>query len=206
MGVSFALVAFWFCAIFTPIKSVMTVVIPITWTYGAALYVYDDGVLNWTGIPCFMALGYGTDWAVPIFTLTFLVGLALDYDVFLFERILEFRKEGFGPRESIQLGLAATGKTISAAGLIMALSFGGATLLGSVPVTNQMGFIFVFAICVDTFIVRTILVPAVLSLSPTITYWPARLPVPEYEWLDDGDIRPSWCKERGGELVMSEVE
>merc|ERR1712176_125869 len=112
---------------------------------------------------------------------------------------------GFGDRESIQLGLAATGDTITSAGMIMALTF-VAELLGSVPVTNQMGFIFVFSICVDTFIVRTILVPALLSLQGNLTYCPSNMPEPKYVWLDDGDMRPSWCKERGGELVMSEIE
>merc|ERR1712203_1326600 len=117
-----------------------------------------------------------------------------------------FREEGFGNREAIQLGLAATGGTISCAGLIMALSFGGATLIGSVPVTNQMGFIFVFSITVVTFIVRSILVPALLSLQGGLTYWPTKMPDPRYEWLNDGDLRPAWCKEEGGEYVFSEAE
>merc|ERR1712187_904388 len=93
-------------------------------TYGMALYVYEEGVLAWLNIPALSPTGdAGLDWSVPVFTLTFLVGLALDYDVFLFERVREFREEGFGDRESIQLGLAATGGTISSAGIIMAFTF-----------------------------------------------------------------------------------
>merc|ERR1719396_223856 len=122
------------------------------------------------------------DWTVPMFTLTFMMGLALDYEIFLFERVLEFREEGFGDRESIQLGLAATGSTISSAGMIMALTF-SAQLLGSIPVTNQMGFILVFSIVVDTFVVRSILVPAALSIVPGANWWPSKMPPARFTWL-----------------------
>jgi len=177
------LIAFWFGALLIPLKLFLTVVVPITWTYGAALYVYQDKYLDWLGFQGLMSMGdAGIDWTVPMFTLTFIVGLAMDYEIFLIERVREFREEGFGDRESIQLGLAATGDTITSAGLIMALTF-AAQLLGSIPTMNQMGFILVFSIVVDTFVVRTVLVPAMLSLIPAVNYWPTKMPVPRYEWL-----------------------
>merc|ERR1719343_1216887 len=109
----------------------------------------------------------------------------MDYEIFLLERIREFREEGFGDRESIQLGLSATGNTITCAGLIMALTF-AAQLLGSIPTTNQLGFVLVFSIVVDTFVVRTILVPAMLSLVPCTNYFPMKMPepLPHCQWLD----------------------
>merc|ERR1719323_391675 len=51
-------------------------------------------------------------------------------------------------------------------------------------VTNQMGFILVFSIVVDTFVVRSILVPAMLSLVPCSNYWPCKMPEPRYTWLE----------------------
>mmetsp|Transcript_65724 Transcript_65724/g.171076 ORF Transcript_65724/g.171076 Transcript_65724/m.171076 type:complete len:924 (-) Transcript_65724:276-3047(-) len=180
---SLLLIGFWFKAVLIPFKLLLTVVVPITWTYGAALYVYEDGVISWLGFPGLSPLeDFGIDWTVPLFTLTFIVGLAFDYEIFLIERVREFREEGFGDRESIQLGLAATGDTITSAGMIMALTF-IAELLGSVPVTNQMGFILVFSIVVDTFVVRTILVPAMLSLAPAANFWPSRMPLARFTWL-----------------------
>lgn len=193
VGVSLLLIGAWFRALLIPIKLFLTVVVPITWTYGAALYVYEDGVLSWTGFPGLMPLeDSGIDWTVPLFTLTFIVGLAFDYEIFLIERVREFREEGFGDRESIQLGLAATADTITSAGMIMAFTFMG-QLLGSVPVTNQMGFILVFSIVVDTFVVRTIMVPAMLSLCPGANFWPSKMPAARFEWLDGctGDPPPS---------------
>jgi len=190
VAICLVLIALWFGAFLLPFKLLLTVVVPITWTYGAALYVYEDGILSWTGFPGLCPTGdAGIDWTVPMFTLTFIVGLALDYEIFLIERIREFREEGFGERESIQLGLAATGGTISCAGLIMALTF-IAQMLGSIPVTNQMGFILVFSIVTDTFIVRTVLVPAMLSLVPCANYWPSKMPRPRYEWLARGLTAP----------------
>jgi len=188
--VCLTLIAIWFGSVFIPVKLILTVVVPITWTYGAGLYVYEDGYLDWVNYPGIHTTGHaGLDWTVPMFTLTFMMGLALDYEIFLFERVREFREEGFGDCESIQLGLAATGGTISSAGLIMALTF-VAQMLGSIPVTNQMGFILVFSILVDTFVVRSILVPAILSLVPCTNYWPTKMPEPRFLWLADNKTTP----------------
>jgi hypothetical protein len=176
----------WFGCILIPLKMLFNIMMQITWTYGAALYVYEDGVLAWTGYPGLSPTGdSGLDWTVPVFTLTFILGLAMDYEIFLIERVLEFRHEGFGDRESIQMGLSATATTITCAGLIMVFTF-FAQLLGTIPVTNQMGFVLVFAILIDTFIVRTVLVPAVLSLGASWNYFPTRMPPPEFQWLAPG--------------------
>jgi len=183
-AICFVIIAVSFGAALMPLILAFTVVLPLSWTYGAALYVFEDGALTWLGLETLAPMGdAGIDWTVPIFTLTIQLGLALDYAVFLFERIIEFRDMGFGERESIQLGLSSTGPIISAAGMIFALTM-SSMLLASMPVTNQIGFVFVFSILVDTFIVRTILVPAMLSLSPTLNYWPRKMPPIKYRWLD----------------------
>jgi len=181
--ICFAAIAISFGAALIPIKMLFTVIVPLTWTYGAAVYVFEDGVLAWSGIESLSPTGQsGIHWTVFMLTPTLMLGLALDYDIFLFTRVFEFRKEGFGELESIQLGLAATGPIITSAGLIMAFSFGG-QLMASIAVPNQMGFCLVFSILVDTFIVRTVLVPAMLSLSPRMNYWPSQMPPVQYEWL-----------------------
>jgi len=186
--VCFILIAISFHAWLIPFKLLFTVILPITWTYGAALYVYEDGYLEFMGVPGLSPTYItnsgpaGLDWTVPMFTLTIMLGLALDYDVFLFERVWEFRAQGFGDNESVQLALSATGPTITSAGLIFAFTF-TSMMLGSMAITNQMGFIFIFSIVVDTFVVRTVLVPAMLSLNPCLNYWPSKMPEPKYTWL-----------------------
>lgn len=66
-----------------------------------------------------------------------LVGLGLDYHVFLLSRVVEFRKQGFSDRESVLLGLARTGRVITAAGIIMAIAFLG-LLFGHEPLLQQV--------------------------------------------------------------------
>lgn len=56
-------------------------------------------------------------------------------------------------------------------------------MLGSMAITNRMGFIFMFSILVDTFVVRTVLVPAMLSLNPRLNYWPSEMPSVKITWL-----------------------
>jgi predicted RND superfamily exporter protein len=193
----FTLIAIWFGAPLLPLKLIMTVAVPITWTYGAALFVFQDGYLDWLGIPCLSSgNGAGIDWSVPCFSLTLMVGFAMDYEIFLIERIREYRDEGFGECESIQLGLAATGGTITCAGLIMALTF-VSQLLGTIPVFNQMGFVMVLSILLDTFVIRTIMVPAMLSLFPRMNHWPSKVPPIRYAWLQG-------CS-GGGEAVHRDV-
>merc|ERR1740121_3598326 len=199
--ISFMLIATAFRAALIPVKLMFTVFLPLTWTYGAALYVYEDGVLEWTHYRGLLKLGdAGIHWTVFMLTPCIVIGLALDYDIFLFTRVWEFRSEGFGDKESIQLGLAATGPIISQAGLIFGTTF-MMNLLGSIPVANQMGFILVFSILVDTFVVRTILVPSILSLSPGLNYWPTTMPEVKYEWFNQPD--PSRAQEL---LVDSDKE
>merc|ERR1712048_35618 len=106
-------------------------------------------------------------------------------DYFLFERIYEFRKMGFGDRESIQLGLSAQAITITAGGLILSFTFFSMITESAMPVTNQLGFMYFAGILIDTFLVRTIVTPALLSLHSWINYWPVVMSEPIYEWLDD---------------------
>ena len=92
-----------------------------------------------------------------------LVGLALDYDVFLMTRVVEFRKEGWSDRASMCLAVEKTGNIITCAGLIMSISFAG-LLIPQTVVLNQYGFILFIGVAIDTFIIRTIIVPAVFVL------------------------------------------
>merc|ERR1712048_1182839 len=105
-------------------------------------------------------------------------------DYFLFERIYEFRKMGFGDRESVQLGLSAQAVTITAGGLILSFTFFSMITESSMPVTNQLGFMYFAGILIDTFLVRTIITPALLSIGSWMNYWPIVMPAPVYEWLD----------------------
>merc|ERR1719238_1053670 len=103
-----------------------------------------------------------------------LIGLALDYDIFLFARVLELRQEGYDNRSAVVLALARTGPVISAAGTIMALAF-LVSAMSNFAVAFQWGFIMVVGVLMDTFVIRPCLVPCALCMIPELNYWPLKL-------------------------------
>eukprot|EP00438_Fugacium_kawagutii_P031521 Skav224974 [mRNA] locus=scaffold560:66695:67467:+ [translate_table: standard] len=114
----------------------ITVVVPLAAVFGIAVWVYQFGALDWLpggpgNNPFTSPPGGGFYWAAPVFTCTIIIGLALDYDVFLFARVVELRKKGYSSLEEDPGGLTLTGPTITAAGLIMAIAFGGLLLSNS---------------------------------------------------------------------------
>eukprot|EP00435_Cladocopium_sp_Y103_P053688 s1791_g17.t1 len=92
---------------------------------------------------------------VPVTTFTIVLGLALDYDIFLLGRMTELRERGLPTLDSVADGVAQTG-------LMMAIAFGG-MLLSDVPGMRQLSFIFTLGVLIDTFVVRTIVTPALTA-------------------------------------------
>jgi RND superfamily putative drug exporter len=118
--------------------------------------------------------GYGTDFFgfqrtptieswVPIFLFCVLFGLSMDYHVFLLSRIREHYDATHNNRESVAVGLQATGKIITGAALIMVAVFAGFAS-GQLVMFQQMGFGLAVAVLLDATIVRSILVPATMAL------------------------------------------
>ena len=104
-----------------------------------------------------------------------LVGLGLDYDLFLSLRIAEFRRLGFSNTASIRKGVYKTGSIITGAGLIMAIAFFGLTLSSTLTLI-EFGFMLCFAVLFDTFLVRTIFLPALLHILGEANWYPSRMP------------------------------
>ena len=103
------------------------------------------------------------------------VALGLDYDIFLVSRIVEFRKEGFNDHSSIILGVSSTGGIISGAGAIMALAFSG-LFFSEKLLHQQFALLLVTSVLLDTFVVRTILVPAMMLSAGDYNWWPRKMP------------------------------
>eukprot|EP00996_Jenningsia_fusiforme_P005126 NODE_6036_length_613_cov_40.709220_g5632_i0.p2 GENE.NODE_6036_length_613_cov_40.709220_g5632_i0~~NODE_6036_length_613_cov_40.709220_g5632_i0.p2 ORF type:complete len:128 (-),score=18.99 NODE_6036_length_613_cov_40.709220_g5632_i0:142-525(-) len=111
-----------------------------------------------------VGLVYGSvQWSVPVMAFSVICGLALDYGVFLMTRIHEFRKRGFEHNASIVKGVYKTGSVITSAGIIMFIAFGG-LLLSESRSLNQFGLLLCFSVLLDTFIIRCLLVPAMLTI------------------------------------------
>ncbi len=102
------------------------------------------------------------EWRVPFFLFTILVAIGEDYNILLVTRILEERKR-HGLKEGVRRGLALTGGTITACGVIMAGTF-GTLMLADLSTLKQVGFALAFGVMLDTLVVRPFLVPAFMLL------------------------------------------
>jgi RND superfamily putative drug exporter len=102
------------------------------------------------------------DWRVPFFLFTILVAVGEDYNILLVTRILQERAK-HGSSEGIRRALAHTGGTITSCGLIMAGTF-ATLMLAGLGTLKQVGFALAFGVLIDTFVVRTFLVPAFILM------------------------------------------
>lgn len=113
-----------------------------------------------------------------------LIGLGLDYDLFLSLRIREFRREGFTTTAAIRKGVYHTGSIITGAGVIMGIAFFG-LMLSSTMCLLEFGFMLCFAVILDTFIIRTVFMPAIMHLLGEVNWWPSKaMPQPNKIDLD----------------------
>lgn len=119
-------------------------------------------------------LGFGgSDPAIPLYGFVFLVALGIDYSIFLMTRVRE-ESVRRGTRPGILVGLAVTGGVITSAGIVLAATFSSLTVLPLVFLV-QVAFIVAFGVILDTFVVRSLLVPAAAhDIGPKV-WWPARL-------------------------------
>ncbi|HEY1515187.1 MAG TPA: efflux RND transporter permease subunit [Solirubrobacteraceae bacterium] len=112
---------------------------------------------------------------LPVLMFPILFGLSMDYEVFLISRVYEEWHRRGNNREAVTHGLAATGRTITAAATIMVLVF-GAFVLGGMRIIELFGIGLASAVLLDALIVRSALVPAVMILLGDRNWWlPARL-------------------------------
>ncbi|MGA6871888.1 MMPL family transporter, partial [Streptomyces pratensis] len=115
----------------------------------------------------------GTDSSVPLYGFVFLVALGVDYNIFLMSRV---REESLihGTRQGVLRGLTTTGGVITSAGVVLAATFAA---LGVIPLAFlvQIAFIVAFGVLLDTLVVRSLLVPALVrDIGPT-AWWPGVL-------------------------------
>ncbi|WP_454043581.1 MMPL family transporter [Cellulosimicrobium sp. Marseille-Q8652] len=115
----------------------------------------------------------GADPAVPLYAFCFLVALGVDYSIFLMTRVREESLQ-VGTRRGVLRALAVTGSVITSAGVVLAATFAA---LGIIPLLflAQLAFIVAFGVLVDTLVVRSLLVPALVHDVGRRSWWPSAL-------------------------------
>jgi RND superfamily putative drug exporter len=149
-------------AILAPVLLIATTVLSFGTAMGVSALVFH-GVFRFPG----------ADPAVPLYGFVFLVALGIDYNIFLMTRVREESRR-HGTREGVRRGLAITGGVITSAGLVLATTFAA---LAVIPILflAQLAFIVAFGVLLDTFVVRSLLVPALVHDVGRAVWWPSKL-------------------------------
>ncbi len=168
--ITFALLFLLTGSIVLPVKALVFNVLSLTAAFGALVWIFQDGHLGALG-----TTPTGTLVAnMPVLLFCIAFGLSMDYEVFLIARIREYwLASGRTPADndaSVALGLARTGRVITAAALVMAISF-AALIAARVSFMRMFGVGLTLAVLTDATLVRTVLVPAFMHLLGGTNWW-----------------------------------
>lgn len=168
-------------SVLLPVKALLLNVLSLSATFGAMVWIFQDGHLSWL---------YGstvTGWLVPtmpilMFCLSF--GTSMDYEVFLLSRIREewlaSGRTTADNTRAVALGLGRTGRLVTAAALLMAIVF-ASLATGQVSFMQLFGTGLMLAVLMDATLLRGVLVPALMRLAGRANWW---APGPLRRWHD----------------------
>lgn len=169
IGLAFILLMIVFRSVLVPLTATLGFLLSVLATLGATVVVFQEGafgLLEGQPIVSFM----------PIFLIGLVFGLAMDYQVFLVTRMREAHVHGATPREAVVDGFRNSARVVTAAATIMIAVF-AAFMLQDDAIIKSMGFALAAAIVFDAFVVRMVLIPALLYLLGEKAWWMPR-------WLD----------------------
>jgi len=181
-----------FGSLVLPIKAVLMNLLSISASFGVITWIFADGHLE--GFLGYESTGY-LDATQPIFMLAILVGLSMDYEVFLLSRVREQWDKEHDPSmtlaekntHAVAIGLQKTGRIITSAALLLAVVIGAFSTSGIVFM-KMIGVGMLVALLVDATIVRALLVPATMKLLGTLNWW---APAPMRRFWERYGIRES---------------
>ena len=161
----FVILALLLRAVVAPVLLLATVVLSFAAALGASAVLFET-VFDFGG----------ADPSLVLIAFVFLVALGVDYNIFLMTRVREEALER-GTKEGMLRGLAVTGAVITSAGIVLAGAF---SILATLPIVvlTQIGVVIGLGVLLDTFLVRSILVPALAFDLDRRIWWPSRLARP----------------------------
>jgi putative drug exporter of the RND superfamily len=168
LGITYLVLLYTFRSVFIPLKAVAVNILSLTASFGAMVFVFQDGHLS--GLLDFTPLGF-VDATLPILMFCIIFGVSMDYEVFLLSRIREAYENGDSNTVSVAKGLVSTAGIItSAAAIIIVVT--GAFAFSSVIITKAVGLGLAVAVFVDATIIRILLVPATMRVLGDWNWWP----------------------------------
>ncbi|MGP4055255.1 MMPL family transporter [Mycobacterium sp. 4D054] len=180
-----------------PVKALVLNALSLSAAFGAMVWIFQDGHLGALGTTPTGTLVVN----MPVLLFCIAFGLSMDYEVFLIARIREFWLASGRTREdndeSVALGLAHTGRVVTAAALIMSISF-GALIAAQVSFMRMFGLGLMVAVLIDATLVRMVLLPALMHLMGRWNWWS---PEPLARW----HVRVTAGRRPAGRHAMGQV-
>ena len=173
IGITFVLISMAFRSIVVAVKASITTIMSAFASFGILIAVFQWGWLQ--GLIGLDRTG-PIESFLPVIVFAILFGLSMDYEVFLVSRIREEYVNGAKARPAITRGIGAIGRVVVAAALIMSVVF-LSFLLGEDRIIKEFGLALGMAILIDAFVIRLVLVPAVMHLMDERMWYMPR-------WLD----------------------
>jgi trehalose monomycolate/heme transporter len=168
--VTLVLLFFAFGSVVLPVKAVVMNVLSLTASFGALVWIFQDG--NLSGF-----LGFDSTGAVeatqPILMLAIAFGLSMDYEVFLLSRVREQWDRTGDNATAVAVGLQRTGRIITSAAVLLCVVIGAFSTSGIIFI-KMIGVGLVIAILIDATVVRALLVPATMRLMGRANWWAPR--------------------------------
>jgi RND superfamily putative drug exporter len=174
VGLAFILLMLVFRSVLVPLKAALGFLLSVLAALGAVVAVFQWG---WAASLIGVEETGPIMSMMPIFMVGVIFGLAMDYEVFLVTRMREAHVHGEKPNQSIVTGFNLNARVVAAAAVIMISVFAGFAITSPDAMVKMMGFGLATAVLLDAFVVRMIIVPALMGLIGERAWW---LP----KWLD----------------------
>ena len=163
---TFFVLMMFFQSVFLPLKAILMNLASVLATYGVLVMIFQHG---WgAGLFGFKPVG-AVAVITPAILFVILFSLSTDYEVFMLSRIKEYYRETHDNAESVATGLQHTGRVVTAAGLILIGVFGSFATAGIITI-KEIGLGLAIGVLIDTVVVRSIMVPATMSLAGNINW------------------------------------
>ena len=167
LGLSFLLMLIAFRSIVIPIKAIILNLLSTAAAFGVMVLVFRDG---WFASELGIVPGGVIESWVPVFVFTILFGLSMDYHLFILTRIKEARDRGLDSRAAVARGISVTSGTITSAASIMVVVFAVFVTFKFVFI-QQLGLGLAVAVFVDATLIRSVLLPATMTLLGDWNWW-----------------------------------
>ncbi|MET9502965.1 MMPL family transporter [Streptomyces sp. NPDC006622] len=155
-------------SVLVPVKAVVLNMLSLTATFGAVVYLFQEGHLRWL-VGDFIVTGT-TDTLLPVLMFCVTFGVSMDYEMFLLSRIMEEHRRTGDTTTAVAVGLEETGRLFTAAALVIAVTMAAMATSHLTPL-KLLGVGLTLAVVLDATLVRMLLVPAIMKMAGRANWW-----------------------------------